>query len=199
MAQERIRTEVGSIEETRATLRQIDRLLKNLAANSVVLARASGIDIALAIESISYTPAVSDDWEDPDPDALNGALDRIAGGHAGVVFIGPTAPVDPGNGQLWLDTSTTGTGGLGILAVVTIAADLTLTSSHLAVFCDASAGPIVVTVPAASSNGGRLYAIIKTDPTANAVTMDGGFDAVLSCQDEAVPILSDSTNWRIPF
>lgn len=147
----------------------------------------------------AYTPAIGDDWEDADPTTKTEALDRIAGGHAGVALVSATAPTTPGIGQIWLDTAAAGASGLGTLNFVTITEDLVLTSSHTVVFCDASAGPIVVTVPVASGNGRKLYAIVKTDSTANTVTMDGGFDAVLTCQDEAVPILSDGTNWRIPF
>jgi hypothetical protein len=147
----------------------------------------------------AYAPADPNDWEDTDPTSKTEALDRMAAGHAGVVLISDTQPTTPGNGQVWLDTLAAGASGLGTLNFVTITDDLVLTSSHTIVFCDASAGPIVVTVPTASGNGRKLYAIVKTDPTVNTVMMNGGFDAVLTCQDEAVPILSEGTNWRIPF
>jgi hypothetical protein len=148
----------------------------------------------------AYTPAVPDDWEDVDPTTVVGALDRVAGGHAGVCLISDTEPTTPAIGQVWLDTAATGTGGLGTLNYITITADLVLTISHTVVYCDATAGPIVVTVPAASSsNGGRLYAIVKIDSSANTVTIDGGFDAVLTVQDEAVPISSRGSDWHIPW
>lgn len=147
----------------------------------------------------SYTPAVPDDWEDADPTTVVGGLDRIAGGHAGVCLVSGTEPTDPAIGQWWLDTSAPGTGGFGTLNYITITGDLVLTSSHTVVYCDATAGPIIVTVPTASANGGRLYAIVKIDSTNNTVTMDEGFDAVLTVQDEAVPISSDGSDWRIPW
>lgn len=111
------------------------------------------------------------------------------------------------DGRLWLDTSATGTGGTGLLARVTTTVDLTLTTSHTVVLCDASSGPLTITLPAASANGGRLYHIKKADSSANAVTLDGdgldtidgGVAAILTVQFEAITINADSVedNWDI--
>lgn len=155
--------------------------------------------------SSSYTPAVPDDWEDTDPTTPGGALDRIAGGHAGVCLISDTEPTTPGNGQLWLDTDATGAAGSGVLTVNTITADTTLTSSHTAVLCDASTGAITVTLPAASANAGRRYFIKKIDSTAFTVTIDGNafetidgdLTAIVRSQYEAVLIVCDGSNWHL--
>lgn len=123
-----------------------------------------------------------------------------------VAVVSDTAP-ELIDGRLWLDTSATGTGGTGLLSRVTTTVDLTLTTSHTVVLCDASAGPIVVTPPPASANGGRLYHIKKADPSPNTVTIDGDGDdtierasnAVLTDQDECIGINADSVedNWDI--
>lgn len=122
-------------------------------------------------------------------------------------FVSPTAPPDPRDGFLWLDPSATGTGGTGLLSRVTTTVDLTLTTSHTVVLVDASAGPRIITLPAASANGGRLYHIKKADPSANVVTVDGdgddtidgGATAVLTEQWESLAINGDSAedNWDI--
>jgi hypothetical protein len=88
-----------------------------------------------------------------------------------------------------------------VLASDTFTSDVTLTTSHTVVYCDASAGPIIVTLPDASSNANRFYSIIKVDSSVNTVTIRTieGSDAVVTDEDEAVPVHSDGTVWRIPF
>jgi hypothetical protein len=86
------------------------------------------------------------------------------------------------------------------LRVTTITADLTLTAAHTVVLCNAIEWPIVVTLPAASASSERLYTIIKIDSSANTVTINGADDIdPLTVKDEAVPIWSDGSNWRIPW
>lgn len=126
--------------------------------------------------------------------------------NTGVAEVSDSAPT-PVKGGVWLDTSATGTGGTGLLSRITIMADLTLTVSHEFVLADASAGPIVVTLPPASANGGRSYHIKKDDPSPHPVTIDGdgddtiddGVTAVLTVEDEAIRICADSVekNWDI--
>jgi hypothetical protein len=155
--------------------------------------------------NIVYTPAVPDDWEDTDPTTVVGALDRVAGGHAGVCLVSDTQPTTPGTGQVWLDTAATGTGGSGVLTVHTITADATLTASQTVILCDATTGAITVTLPAASANAGRRYFVKKIDSSANTVTIDGNasetidgdLTATLSLQYEAVLVVCDSSNWHI--
>lgn len=156
-------------------------------------------------DAAAYTPLDLDDWEDADPTTKTGALDRMAGGHAGVVLISPTQPTTPGNGQAWLDTSATGSAGTGVLTVNTITASITLTTSQTVVLCDASTGPIIVTLPAASGSSGRQYIIKKIDSSAFSVTIDadgvelidGDLTAVITSQYESVSIVCDGSNWHI--
>ncbi len=127
--------------------------------------------------------------------------------HPGYALVSPTAPPDPRDGFLWLNTSATGTGGTGLLARVTTTTDLTLTVFHTVVLVDASSGPLTITLPPASTNGGRLYHIKKADPSANPVTIDGDGDdtvegesaAVLTEQWECLTLNGDSDedNWDI--
>lgn len=162
--------------------------------------------IASEADGVGYRADDLSRWE-PNEDVWSPqrALDRIAGGHAGVVFVGPTAPAEPADGQLWLDTSTTGTGGIGVLAIATIAASTTLTTSQTVILCDASGGAIVVTLPAASANTGRRYFIKKIDSSANTVTIDGNANETidgeltseLRSQYDTITIVSDGSNWHI--
>lgn len=149
---------------------------------------------------VGYVPSTPSDWPTV-PHSAQQALDTPS-----VAVVVGTAPVAI-LGRLWLDTSATGTGGTGLLARVTTTSDLTLTTSHTVVLCDASSGPLTVTLPAASANGGRLYHVKKADASANTVTVAGDGDdtieraptAVLTDQDECITIDADSVedNWNI--
>ena len=62
--------------------------------------------------------------------------------------------------------------------------------------CDASGGAFTITVLAAATAGaGRRQAFKKTDLSSNAVTINCGFNIVLSRYGETVEIISDGSNW----
>ncbi|KKN35532.1 hypothetical protein LCGC14_0782660 [marine sediment metagenome] len=73
------------------------------------------------------------------------------------------------------------------------------------ILVDASAGAVIITLPAAADRNGKRYDIKKIDATANTVTIDGnavetiddGLIAVLTTQYEAVALISDATEWWI--
>lgn len=147
-----------------------------------------------------YVPTVPSDWPTV-PDTVQKALDTPS-----VAVISDTAPASV-VGRWWLDLSASGTGGTGLLSRITTTVDLTLTISHTFVKADASSGPLTITVPPASANGGRLYLIKKIDPTPNTVTIEGDGDdtiegasnAVLTVEGECIGINADSVedNWDI--
>lgn len=145
-----------------------------------------------------YAPTVRSDWPTV-PDTVQQALDTPSR-----AVVAATAPAKI-LGRFWLDTSATGTGGTGILTVNTITADTTLTTSYTVVLCDASAGAITLTLPAASANTGRMYHIKKIDSSGNAVTVDananetidGGLTAVVGEQYETITIVCDGSNWHV--
>jgi len=169
--------------------------------------RNSNSNVALPsdADNTDYVLGTRSDWSDPEPQTVQQALEAIGGGHAGVTLISGVEPTVPATGQMWLDTSATGSAGSGILTVNTVTADLTLTTSHRFIRCDASAGPIVVTLPAAASNAGRKYCVKKIDSSANSVTIDGNASdtidgdatAVIVSQYEEVSVVSDGSNWDI--
>ena len=100
-----------------------------------------------------------------------------------------------------------GDGGKGTsteAAVATLTADTTLAAlTHEVLLVDASASPIILTLPAAEV--GVQFDIKKIDASANTVTIDGagsdttddGLTAVLTDQYEAITIVSDGTDWWI--
>ena len=71
------------------------------------------------------------------------------------------------------------------------------------IICDASAGPITVTLPYVTE--GKIFAIKKEDSTANAVTIqpsgteriDGEANKVLSTQFDYIMLIGDGTSWRV--
>jgi hypothetical protein len=71
--------------------------------------------------------------------------------------------------------------------------------------CNATGGAFTVTLPAAASNGGMEIEIIKTDSSANAITIDGNasetingaLTTTLNTQYEKLRIMCDGSNWLI--
>lgn len=96
--------------------------------------------------------------------------------------------------------------GAGIeVTVVTKTEDFTVGTATDVVLADASAGPIVITLPAAAIAAGKLFWIKKIDSSANLVTvattgsetLDGYFALALCDEGNAVQLVSDACNWWI--
>ncbi len=70
---------------------------------------------------------------------------------------------------------------------------------------DASSAPVTVSLPPATGLNGFRFHIKKIDATANAVTVDadgsetidGSFTAVISGQNDSIPVNGDGSNWII--
>lgn len=87
-------------------------------------------------------------------------------------------------------------------AQVTASRVVTLADYHL--FCNASAGAIVLTLPAASTCQGQEFVVKKIDSSANPVTLttatnniDGTATKVLSTQYSSYTVVSDGTTWWV--
>jgi hypothetical protein len=86
-----------------------------------------------------------------------------------------------------------------------LSANTTLDSTHDAILATAGAGGITLTLPAAASNAGRTYRIIKVDSAAGAVTIDanasetinGDLTYALKRQYELIEIVCDGSNWLV--
>jgi hypothetical protein len=71
--------------------------------------------------------------------------------------------------------------------------------------CDATAGAIVVTLPAASGNSGKVVKVKKTDTSTNAViidgssteTIDGALKFALYRQYQTIHLICDGSNWHV--
>ena len=63
--------------------------------------------------------------------------------------------------------------------------------------CDTTAGPIPVTLPAASANKGIEYRFIKVDAAANAVTLTGALGTATTgtTQYKTLACVSNGTSW----
>ena len=80
--------------------------------------------------------------------------------------------------------------------VVSKTTTYTTTLNDRVIKCDASGSAFTVTALAAATAGsGRRQAFKKTDTSANAVTINCGFNIVLTKYGETVEIESDGTNW----
>lgn len=84
-------------------------------------------------------------------------------------------------------------------------ADITLDSTYYTIKVDATVANRTITLPAASGCTRRIYCIIKSDVSANTVTIDGNASEtisgsttkVISAQYAGYQIQSDGTNWFI--
>lgn len=59
------------------------------------------------------------------------------------------------------------------LPIVSKTANYTATAADYTILVDATAGAVTITLPAASSNRGRIFNIKKIDASGNAVIADG--------------------------
>lgn len=102
-------------------------------------------------------------------------------------------------------TSTFHMTGSTALTPVAVTVSNTATEAQTYIRANATGGAIVETLPAAANCIGRLYIIIKTDVSANAVTADGNAAEtingaatfVLADQYDAVSIISNGVSWDI--
>lgn len=105
---------------------------------------------------------------------------------------GPIGATTPANGRF------TGVQA-GIRVVV---ASTTAVSSDFTILCNAGSVAIVVTLPAASANPGRIYNIKKTDAGANTVTItpngadtiDLAANRVITTAQQNIQMQSDGTS-----
>lgn len=73
------------------------------------------------------------------------------------------------------------------------------------ILCDALGGAFSITLYAASGNNGKRLTIIKTDSSANAVTVDGNAGETINgettiditAQYSAMDLICDGSNWHI--
>ena len=132
------------------------------------------------------------------PDINGGTIDNTA--------IGSTTPAAGNFTTLSASGDLTVAGT--ILGRTTIAdtvktANYTLTANDDIIQVDTSGGPVTVTLPTASGNAGRTYAVklqtagqAMTIATAGAETINGETDLVLDEAGQAVRLVSDGANWQ---
>lgn len=103
----------------------------------------------------------------------------------------------------WLALATSQAGRVRTSTSVTTTA--TLTSASDVVLADASGGAYSITLPAVATSTGWTYTVIKTDSSANAVTLDGNASETingaltyaLSSQYAKVTIYCTGSEWLI--
>jgi hypothetical protein len=95
--------------------------------------------------------------------------------------------------------------GLRLAQRTDTGATVTVTTSDITVFCDATGAAQTANLPAASSMTGQILILKKIDSSANTVTLDpnstetidGSSTLVLSNQGDGVAIQSNGSNWYI--
>ena len=126
----------------------------------------------------------------------------------GLAYVVGTSQFKPnGNRYMgWHNAKWQGVYTKGIVTGIdTFTSGASLSGINHVCLCDASGGAFQLNADSSSVNLGREYTIIKTDSSANAVTVSGfGFqtingaaNVVLSNQYDKVTIVSDGSNWFI--
>lgn len=101
---------------------------------------------------------------------------------------------------VWLEISP---GATPNLAVTSKTGTYTAASGDDVILCATAGGAFSLTLPAAASNTGKQFHIVKTDASTNLLTIDGNasetidgsLTQVLSNQWQSYKIVSDGTNW----
>ena len=88
---------------------------------------------------------------------------------------------------------------LDILPITTQTSTYVMTTDDGIVFAGASGGAFAVTLPSVSTVAGRLFMVVKTDSSVNAVTITGTVSGVvnptLTYQNSFIIITSDGTSY----
>ena len=130
-----------------------------------------------------------------------------------------SAPTSPRNGDMyydqsggvlklyqegnWVDVGTVS--GNNSLAVTSISANYTASTSDQVILTDATSTAITITLPAASGNSGKFFYIKRIDQSVHAITLDGnGAETIdgdtthiLDVQYDCCFIVCDGSNWYI--
>lgn len=91
-----------------------------------------------------------------------------------------------------------------VKALTSVTANYTVNINDEIVLASASTAALTVTLPHAAMATGQVFAIKKTDSTANAVTVeassgnvDGAASVAMTTQNEAIHVVSDGTNYWV--
>lgn len=103
-----------------------------------------------------------------------------------------------GTGTIWTKATSTN-------ITTTKTTNYTATIADDVILANATSGSFTITLYTAINNAGRVLKIIKTDSSANTITIDGNasetiaglLTIVLNSQFSSVEIISDGSNWQI--
>jgi hypothetical protein len=126
----------------------------------------------------------------------NGQLTGVAPGSSGNVLTS--------NGTVWASAAPTAPSAA--LSIVSKTANHTVLTTEELILCDATSGAFTITTYTAVGNTGRIIRILKTDSSANRITVDanstetiGGstVNRLIGIQNDDMIIVSDGTNWQV--
>lgn len=170
-------------------------------AGALIYAYASG----------SSTPQDTYSDSDLDPSHVNAnPVQADADGRFGAIYLDPTKAykfvIKSLVGATIFTQDEVTTTGTALLSVLTVTTDYTVTvadGEDVMLLVSAALGNVVITLYTAVGNSGRKVRAIKTDTSANTVTItpfggqtiNGAATLVLSRQYDSMAIFSDNTNW----
>ncbi len=113
-----------------------------------------------------------------------------------------SAPSVPQVGMLWLDSDASGT---TTMPISTHTSSFTATNNDVVLLCDASAGDLTVTLPAAGATDGKYFHIKKIDSSAYDVIIeasgseeiDGSLNQKINIQYDCASVVTDLSEWYV--
>ena len=123
----------------------------------------------------------------------------------GSVMVQGTAPTDPAEGQVWLDTSSTSGTTItpDVMVVTEISTDTTLTTANEFIAVDTDAGDVTITLFGITSNTGRVIYIKNVGSNSVIIdadgseTIDGNTTATISIKYDSVDLIARASEWSI--
>lgn len=102
-------------------------------------------------------------------------------------------------------TSIAPTTSASVDLITSIVADYTVLASDRTILANCTSGSLTISLPDATDNKGRKIIVIRTDGSANRVTIgpylsqtiNGALEYRLTLQNQVVELISDGGNWRI--
>ncbi len=176
--------------------------------NTEIVLNDNAQDVDFRVETLNaasafFIDAGSDDIIMNDDGAANFNL-RVEGDtSANLIFVLASSDVVGINTGTPL--STLHVNGTFALPIRTITTSTTATATDYTVLCDATAGAVVLTLPAVAGITNRIYNLKKIDSSANTCTLDGNasetidgaLTQVISVQWQNVQIQTNGTAWFI--
>lgn len=188
------------------TPEEIQTKIDDIKAGLLTVGSAGGSGLILPlvdlIEDVNDNEGMTGDFVGPDS-ATDNAVVRFNGttgksGQNSLMTVDDSGSVNIPAGQSY-KVNDVAIGGNP--AITSVSANTTLNATYGTVQVNASGAPKTITLPAGGSNPGKIFTIVKTDSSANGVTLAGTINGVTNYtivdQWAAIQVQDNGTDYTI--